>query len=58
VDGDEPFSVPGTLSGGRDLEWLPAGKSLLAARIDSPNVVYEIELASGKRKPFRTIAVP
>jgi eukaryotic-like serine/threonine-protein kinase len=58
VDGGEAGSVPGSEVGERPLQWLPDGKSLLVARVERPNVVYEIEVSTGKRKPFRTIAVP
>jgi WD40 repeat protein len=58
VDGGEATTVPGTLPGERGLQWLPDGKSLLVARVDTPNVVYEVEVSTGKRKPFRTIPVP
>jgi eukaryotic-like serine/threonine-protein kinase len=58
VDGGEATTVPGTLPGERGLQWLPDGKSLLVARADTPNVVYEVEVSTGKRKPFRTIPVP
>ena len=58
VDGGEAINVPGTTVGERPLEWMPDGKSLLVCRADAPNVVYEVEIGSGKRKPFRTIALP
>jgi hypothetical protein len=37
---------------------MPDGKSLLTARNETPNEVYEVEVSTGKRKPFRTIPVP
>jgi Tol biopolymer transport system component len=58
VDGGAAITVPGTLPGERALQWLPDGKSLLVARADIPNVVYEVEVSTGKRKLFRTIPVP
>ena len=58
VDGGEPKSVPGVQVGERPVRWMPDGKSLLTATLDMPNVVYEVEVASGKRKPFRTMSVP
>jgi WD40 repeat protein len=58
VDGGEAMSVPGVTVGERALEWLPDGKSLLIAKLDVPNVVYELEISSGKRKLFRTLPVP
>ena len=58
VDGGEPTTVSGAAIGERALGWLPDGKSLLVAQLDAPNMVYELELSTGKRKLFRTIAVP
>jgi hypothetical protein len=58
VEGGEAAVVPGTAVGERGLAWLPDGKSLLTARVEAPNVVYEVELSTGKRKIFRTIPVP
>jgi len=58
VDGGEATSVPGTKTDERALQWLSDGKSLLVARIGSPNVVYEVEAGTGKRKLFRTIPGP
>lgn len=58
VDGGEPTLVPGTAAGDRSLQWLPDGKSLLVVREDAPNVVEEVEVSTGRRKPFRTLPLP
>jgi len=58
ADGGEATTVSGAAVGERALEWLPDGKNLLVAQLDSPNMVYEVELGTGKRKLFRAIAVP
>jgi len=58
VDDGEPSTIVGSEVGERPLDWLPDGKSLLVARVERPNVVYQVELTTGKRKPFLTIAVP
>jgi len=58
VDGRDPISVNGVTAGDRPLEWLPDGKSLLVSRTDAPNVVYEVEISTGKRKLFRTVLLP
>lgn len=58
VDRDEAASIPGVAPGERTLYWLPDGLSLLIVRSEAPNVVYEIEISTGKRKLFRTISVP
>jgi eukaryotic-like serine/threonine-protein kinase len=58
AEGGQATAVPGTLPGERGLQWLPDGKSLLVARVDTPNVVYQVEVSTGKRKLFRTIPVP
>src|ERR1043166_349336 len=58
LEGGEATSVPGTAVGERPVDWLPAGKSLLVSRVDTPNVIYEVEVSTGKRKAFRTMPVP
>jgi WD40 repeat protein len=58
VDDGAATAVPGAAVGERALEWLPDGKSLLIARMDAPNAVYEVEVSTGKRKLFRTLSVP
>jgi len=58
VDGGEAISVPGTAVGDRAIGWLPDGKSMLVSRVDTPNVIYEVEVSTGKRKLFRTLAIP
>jgi WD40 repeat protein len=58
VDGGEAITVPEVAERERAMEWLPDGKSLLIAQVDAPNVVYEVEVSTGKRKLFRTLAVP
>jgi serine/threonine protein kinase/Tol biopolymer transport system component len=58
VDDGAATVVPGAAVGERALEWLPDGKSLLIARMDAPNAVYEVEVTTGKRKLFRTFSVP
>jgi eukaryotic-like serine/threonine-protein kinase len=58
VDGGEATDIPDVKVGERALRWLPDGKSLLTARGEEPNVVYELEITTGKRKPFRTMPVP
>ena len=58
VEGGEVTALPDTAVGERPVGWLPGGKSLLTARTEAPNVVYEVELDTGKRRIFRTIPVP
>jgi serine/threonine protein kinase len=58
TDGGEAITVPGTLPGERAIEWTADAKSLLVIRQDVPNVVNEVEISTGKRKPFRTLPVP
>ncbi len=58
VDDGAATAVPGAAVGERALQWLPDGKSLLIARMDAPNAVYEVEVSTGKRKLFRTLSVP
>ncbi len=58
LEGGEALAVPGVTVGDRPLHWTGDGKNLLVARWDSPNVVYKLELSSGKRQLFRTLPVP
>src|SRR5262249_49495222 len=58
VDDGEPSTVIGSEVGERPVDWLPDRKSLLAVRVERPNVVYQVELSTGKRKPFLTVPVP
>lgn len=58
LEGGEAIPVPGIVVGERPVDWLPDGKSLLVSRVDTPNVVYEVEVSTGKRKAFRTMPVP
>jgi serine/threonine protein kinase/Tol biopolymer transport system component len=53
-----PEDVPGALDGDRAVRWMPDGKSLLISTINAPNVILTLDLATGTRKPFRTMAVP
>jgi len=58
VESGEVRNVPGVQVGERPVRWMPDGKSLLTATIGAPNVVYEVDLASGKRKVYRTMPIP
>jgi hypothetical protein len=58
VDGGTPLSVPGVQAGERPVRWMPDGKSLLIAANETPNVIYELEITSGKRNLFRTMPIP
>jgi serine/threonine protein kinase len=58
VDGGPAVSVLGAQPGERPVRWMAGGKSLLIAANEAPNVIYELEIASGKRRLFRTMPVP
>ena len=58
VEGGEAKSVPGVQVGERPVHWLPDGKSIVTASIDAPNVLQEVEISTGKHKPFRTMPIP
>jgi eukaryotic-like serine/threonine-protein kinase len=58
VEGGDAKSVPGVQVGERPVHWLPDGKSIITATIDAPNVLYEVEISTGKHKPFRTMPIP
>ena len=58
VTGGSPEDVPGTLDGDRPLRWMSDGKNLLISTIKAPNVISVLDLGTGTRKLFRTMAVP
>jgi Tol biopolymer transport system component len=58
VSGGSQEDVPGASYGDRPVRWMPDGKSLLISTINAPNVISVLDLATGTRKPFRTMAVP
>jgi Tol biopolymer transport system component len=58
TSGGSPENVPGALEGDRPLRWMPDGKRLLISTINAPNVVSMLDLATGTRTLFRTMAVP
>jgi len=56
--GGEAKALRSSLPGDRPVGWLADGKSILVAGIDTSNVIDEVEIATGKRKLFRTMAIP
>jgi len=48
----------GVEPGDRLVRWGSDGKTLLVASLGAPNVVSFLDLATGKRRPFRTMPVP
>jgi Tol biopolymer transport system component len=58
VDGGDPTLLKGILPGERALRWLPDGNSLLVARADTPNQIYQVDIGTSERKLFRTLPVP
>ena len=58
VEGGAPEVIPGVQGGDRPLRWTADGKTLLVAAVESPNVIFDLDLATGKRKLFRTMPVP
>jgi serine/threonine protein kinase/Tol biopolymer transport system component len=58
VTGGAPEDVRGALYGDRPVRWMPDGKSMLISTLNAPNVILILNLATGTRKPFRTMTVP
>jgi eukaryotic-like serine/threonine-protein kinase len=59
LDGGEPRPVQGLGENDRVLQWGVDGTSVLAARIGTvPSLVERVELESGRREPFLTLAPP
>jgi len=58
VDVGTAVQVHGTRAGERPVRWMPDGKGVVVAAFESPNVIYLIDLSTGNRKFFRTMAVP
>jgi len=58
ISGGSPEDVRGALYGDRPVRWMPDGKNLLISTINAPNVISVLDLATGTRKPFRTMGVP
>jgi len=58
INGGPQEDVRGALYGDRPLRWMADGKSLLISSVNAPNVIVTLDLATGTRKPFRTMAVP
>jgi Tol biopolymer transport system component len=58
INGGPQEDVRGALYGDRPLRWMADGKSLLVSSVSAPNVIVTLDLATGSRKPFRTMAVP
>jgi Tol biopolymer transport system component/predicted Ser/Thr protein kinase len=58
INGGPQEDVRGALYGDRPLRWMADGKSLLISSVNAPNVILTLDLATGARKPFRTMAVP
>lgn len=53
-----PEPINGTQEGDRALRWTADGKAILVAALNLQNVIYSVDLATGQRKPFRTMPVP
>jgi Tol biopolymer transport system component len=58
VEGGEPESIPGAREGDRVVRWTLDGKSLLISTLAAPNAIDELDISTGKRKPYRIMAVP
>ena len=58
VDGSSPQPVPNGQEGERPVRWSADGKTIMAATIAAPNVLYWVDTTTGQHRPFRTMAIP
>jgi hypothetical protein len=56
VSGGDPLPIPGLASGDLPLAWSEDGASLFVGGQTNPIPIVRIELATGKRSPWMTIA--
>jgi WD40 repeat protein len=56
VDSGAAVPVPSVQPGDVAVQWTPDGKALLVGRREVPARVFTIDLASGRRKPFKTFS--
>jgi len=55
VDGGEPLPIPGMAAGEQPLAWTDDGAALYVAGSAVPIVITRLDLATGKREPWKTI---
>jgi Tol biopolymer transport system component len=59
IAGGEPTAVPGAGAGESYIQWTPDGKFLFVSRVgEIPLDVQRLELATGRREPWKTLAPP
>jgi hypothetical protein len=56
MDGGEPLPIPGVVAGDQPLAWTDDGAALFVAGTTVPILITRLELASGKRTLWKTIA--
>jgi Tol biopolymer transport system component len=56
VDGGEPVAIPGLVAGDEPLAWTDDGAALFVGGGTVPIVITRLDLATGKRTPWKTIA--
>jgi serine/threonine protein kinase len=56
VNGGRPIPVPNVQQGEMPSQWTADGKALLVGAAEVPTRVFTIELATGRRTPFRTFS--
>jgi WD40 repeat protein len=56
VNGGEPLPVPGLIAGDIPLAWTEDGAALFVGGSTVPISIVRLELATGKRTPWKTIA--
>jgi hypothetical protein len=56
VDGGEPLPIPGLIAGDLPLAWTEDAAALFVGGTTVPISIVRLELATGKRTPWKTIA--
>jgi hypothetical protein len=57
LDGSGAKRILGAVDGDEPIQWAPDGKHILVGRSELPNRVYDIELATGQRKLYKTFTL-
>src|SRR5204862_4016801 len=56
VEGDESLPIPGLIAGDQPLAWTDDGAALFVGGTTVPISITRVDLATGRRTPWKTIA--